>query len=249
MALVPLRGSVAVVGRVRVPGRPAGSGRLWVPAGLDRDHAVQGESHRPRRWWRCSAAAAPRASRSASSWSRWPSRRSTSRRRTSTRSARTASDSPSRSWAARRSTAAARAVSDATGLTECVFGSMAATYQPPPDHKHQPQIWGQPFPRPQLTQPGQEQGDRTLAPSCEQLGWSEPPDPHGRSDPWSPSTGDQRPSQAADSCGHLAFGSATLPDKDPALAAGWRAPTRVTTQPSCQVHIGGPMGEHPSPGE
>ena len=33
------------------------------------------------------------------------------------------------------------------GLTECVFGSMAATYQPPPDHKHQPQIWGQPFPR------------------------------------------------------------------------------------------------------
>ena len=39
------------------------------------------------------------------------------------------------------------AVSDATGLTECVFGSMTATYQPPPDHKHQPQIWGQPFPR------------------------------------------------------------------------------------------------------
>jgi hypothetical protein len=62
--------------------------------------------------------------------SQWPSSRSSSRRRTRTRSARAASESPPRSWAASCSTAAARAVSPSGELSECVFESMAATYQP-----------------------------------------------------------------------------------------------------------------------
>jgi hypothetical protein len=47
-----------------------------------------------------------------------------------TRSARTASVSPSRSWAASSSTAAVRAASPPDGPVECVFESMGATYQP-----------------------------------------------------------------------------------------------------------------------
>ena len=81
-------------------------------------------------WTPWSAPAAPRASRTASSPSQWPSRRSASCRNTRTRSARVASLSRSGSWAARPWSSAASALSRSRRLVECVFESMAATYQP-----------------------------------------------------------------------------------------------------------------------
>jgi len=75
------------------------------------------------------------ASTAASSLSQWPSSRSTSRRRVRTRSANATSFKPSRSWVASSFIAAARVASPPGRRPscgdECVFESMAATYQPP----------------------------------------------------------------------------------------------------------------------
>ena len=86
------------------PGRSAPS--CWPP----RRPAAAGPAARPAvdpTCWSCSAPAAPRPSTVASSFSQWPSNRSSSCRRTRTRSARTGSVSRSKSWAANPSTAAA----------------------------------------------------------------------------------------------------------------------------------------------
>jgi Transcriptional regulator PadR-like family len=96
--------------------------------------------------WPWSAPAAPPASTVASSWSQWPSRRSSSRRTPSTRSARMASGSPSRSWAANPSTAVLSAASPSGRpvgfLLECVFESMGGTYQAPTRRQApNPNLW------------------------------------------------------------------------------------------------------------
>jgi hypothetical protein len=77
-----------------------------------------------------SAPVAPRASTAARVASHWPSMRSPSSRSSTARSTRAVSVRLSRSWVARWSTAAASGPSSAGLLTECVFESMAATYQP-----------------------------------------------------------------------------------------------------------------------
>jgi hypothetical protein len=94
-----------------------------------------------------SAPAAPRASRSASSASHWPSRRSTSPRSPWTRSAWAASARRSGSWSARRWRSAASAASPvgvlAGWLVEWVFESMAGTYQPLTPRQAPTRNWGQ----------------------------------------------------------------------------------------------------------
>ena len=94
-------------------------------------------------WTPCSAPAAPRASTAASSASQWPSRRSMSPRNTMTRSAPAPSASRSGSWSARpwsSATSACNAARVPAGwLVEWVFESMAATYQPRTQDKHQPE--------------------------------------------------------------------------------------------------------------
>jgi hypothetical protein len=124
-------------GRRRPPAATAGAARRrWRP--------LAGPG-RPR--------AALRASTAASSWSHWPSRRSSSRRSPSTCAARTVTDRPSRSWAASSlaaatSDASPSSPSGATGgrwagpWVECVFESMGATYQPhPPTQAPTPRMW------------------------------------------------------------------------------------------------------------
>ena len=85
-------------------------------------------------WTPWSAPAAPRASTPASSASQWPSRRSMSPRNTMTRSAPAPSGSWSGSWSVSSwssATSADNPVGVPVGwLVECVFESMAGTYQP-----------------------------------------------------------------------------------------------------------------------
>jgi hypothetical protein len=95
-----------------------------------------------------SAPAAPQASTAASSLSQQPSRRSSSRRRTSTRWARTPSGRPARFWAARSSTSAASACSPSGSLSEHLFELMAATSQPhSPTQAPTQKLWTTPFER------------------------------------------------------------------------------------------------------
>ena len=125
------------------PGRPDTAGRS---PSTQRNRVRNQPAVEPTSWpW--SAPAAPRPSTTASCRSQWPSSRSTSRRNAKTCSAKAASVSPSRSWAANPSTATARdarwsgrpAPSRVDWLIECVFESMAATYQARHrEHKHQP---------------------------------------------------------------------------------------------------------------
>ena len=89
----------------------------------------------------CSAPAAPRASTAASSLSHWPSMRSASPRRTMTRSARAASGSRSRSWAASPSRSAVSAASQSGRLTRmCVRVHDRNLSTPPPNTSTKPNL-------------------------------------------------------------------------------------------------------------
>jgi hypothetical protein len=111
----PRNSARAALGRRR---RPAGAG----------PQPGRGRAHLDA--W--SAPAAPPASTAARCWSQWPPARC-SWRNTSTRSARTPTASPVRSRASSSSTAAvslaSRSGRSAGPRLECVFDSMAATYQ------------------------------------------------------------------------------------------------------------------------
>jgi hypothetical protein len=97
------------------------------------------------------------------------------------RCARTASDSPSRSSAANSSTTALSAASPPGwrpgGSVECVFESMAATYQATTRRQAQNQICGQPFGPAPLSDQGQRSGRSFNAcllsrgPPCQAPAW------------------------------------------------------------------------------